>query len=128
MIRTQKKNTPVQTQRKKWITFTYHSPLIHKVTILFKSTNLNEAFRTCNTIYNQLCDRSPQNKMNSSGIYRLQCKMYNKSYVGQTGGSFVKRHREHTRYIKTNNPVSAYALHILSNREEYGSPEHTMQL
>ena len=88
IIGTQKtKNTHIQTQKNKWITFTYHSPLIHKVTNLFKSTNLNIAFRTCNTTYNELCDRSPQNKLNSSGIHRLQCKTCNKSYVGQTGRS-----------------------------------------
>ena len=85
IIRTQKsKNTPIQTQRKKWITSTYHSPLIHNVTNLLKSTNLNVAFGTYNTIHNQLCDRSPLNKMNSSGIYKLEFKTYNKSYVGQT--------------------------------------------
>jgi hypothetical protein len=35
-------------------------------------------------------------------------------------------HREHIVYIKTNNPVSAYALHILNNKHEYGSSEHTI--
>jgi hypothetical protein len=52
----------------------------------------------------------------------------NKSYGGQTGSSIEIRHREHTRirYIKTNNPISAYAIHIINNR--YGYPEHTMQL
>jgi len=36
---------PTQTQLKKnWVTFTYESPLIHKVTNLFKHTNLNLAF------------------------------------------------------------------------------------
>jgi hypothetical protein len=32
------------------------------------------------------------------------------------------------RYIKTRNPISAYALRILNNRHEYGSPEHTIKL
>ena len=63
--------------------------------ILCLRFNLNIALRTCNTTYNQLCDRSPQNKINSSGIYRLQCKTCNKSYVGQTGKTFEIRHREH---------------------------------
>jgi hypothetical protein len=27
------------------------------------------------------------------------------------------------RYIRTNNPNSAYALHILNNRHEYGTAE-----
>jgi len=38
------------------------------------------------------------------------------------------RHREHIRYIRTNNPLSAYALHILQNRHEYGSIADTLQL
>jgi hypothetical protein len=44
---------------------TYYSPLIHK------NTDLNIAFRTCNTVYNQLCDRIPLNKINFSDIYKL---------------------------------------------------------
>jgi K+ transporter len=127
IVKTQKtENTSAQTQTKPLITFTYHSPLIHKVTNLFKCTNLNIAFRTRNTIYSQLHDRTPQNKTSSIGIYRLQYETYNKSYVGQTGRTITIRHHEHTLYIKTNNPVSAYALHILNNRHEYGSSEHTI--
>jgi hypothetical protein len=61
-------------------------------------------------------------------MYKLQSKSCNKSYVGQTGRSIEIRHHEHVRYIKTNNPILAYALHILNNRHEYGYPEHTMQL
>jgi hypothetical protein len=88
ILKTQKTDyTLKQTQRKKWITFTYHCSLIHKITNLFKSTNLNIAVQMCNTIYNQLRDRTPQNKINSSGIYKLKCKTCNKSYVGQTGRS-----------------------------------------
>jgi len=52
----------------------YHSPLIHRVKNLLKSTDINIAFRTCNFIYKQLCDRAPQNKIKSSGLYKVQCK------------------------------------------------------
>jgi hypothetical protein len=53
ILKTQKiKVTPTQTQQKKWVIFTYHIPLIHKVTSLFKNTKLNIAFRTTNMIYN----------------------------------------------------------------------------
>jgi hypothetical protein len=38
------------------------------------------------------------------------------------------RHKEHEGYIKTYNPVSAYALHILNNRHEYGNAEETTEL
>jgi len=40
-----------QTQNKKWVIFTYHSPLIRKVTNLFKNTNIKIAFRANNTVY-----------------------------------------------------------------------------
>lgn len=78
-------STFTQTLGKKWITFTYYSPLIHKSTNLFKSTKLNIPFQACNTIYNQLRDKTPLNKTNSSVIYKLQYKTLNKSYVGQIG-------------------------------------------
>jgi hypothetical protein len=78
----------------------------------------------------QLRDRKPINKMTSSGIYKLQYKTCNKSYVGQTGGSVEKRHCEYTRYIKTNKkPISSYTLHVLKNRHEYRNPvKKNMQL
>jgi hypothetical protein len=31
-------------------------------------------------------------------------------------------------YIRTNNPTSAYASHILNNRHEYGTAEETLEL
>jgi hypothetical protein len=62
---------------------------------------------------------------NPSGIYELRC---NKSYVGQSGRSIKIRYKEHIRYIRTNNPTSAYAAHILENRHEYGKEEQTLTL
>ena len=35
---------------KKWVTFTYFSPIIRRITNLFKQANLNIAFRATNTI------------------------------------------------------------------------------
>ena len=71
---------------------------------------------------------SPDNQQKASGLYRLQCNTCSKSYVGQTGRSVATRYREHIRYIKTNNPLSGYTIHILNNRHEYGTPKHSLQL
>jgi len=49
-------------------------------------------------------------------------------YVGQSGKSINIRHNEHVRYKRTNNRQSAYALHILKNRHEYGPTVDTLQL
>ena len=46
----QTKATLTQTQqKKKWVIFTYHNPLKHMFTNLFKYTNLNITFQTTNT-------------------------------------------------------------------------------
>jgi hypothetical protein len=47
-----KKLIPTTTtkQTKKWVTFSYHSPLIRKITNTFKHSDLNIALRTTNTI------------------------------------------------------------------------------
>ena len=110
---------------KKWATFTYFSLIIRHITNLFKHSNLNIAFRATNTIQQQLTEKLT-NK-NPSGIYKLKCNTYNNVYVRQSGRSINVRHKEHIRYIRTNNPLSAYALHILQNRHEYGTISDTLQ-
>jgi hypothetical protein len=40
--------------RNKWIAFTYFSPLVRKITNLFKQTKLKIAFPATNTIQQQL--------------------------------------------------------------------------
>jgi hypothetical protein len=49
-------------------------------------------------------------------------------YVGESGRAINVRYKEHIRYIRTNNPKSAYSTHILNNRHEYGKAEDTLQL
>ena len=46
----------------------------------------------------------------------------------QSGRSINVRHKEHIRYIRTNNPLSAYALHFLQSGHEYGTIADTLQL
>jgi hypothetical protein len=114
-------------QQKKWTTFTYHSQAIRKITNLLKNGSKNSTKnRTSNKIFQQLTEKPEDN--NPSGIYQIKCTTCSKVYVGQSGRSIAIRHREHLRYIRTNNPKSAYALHILNNRHEYGSTENTMQM
>ena len=63
-----------------------------------------------------------------SGIYKLQCRTCNKAYIGQTNRNLSIRYSEHIRYIKNNDPQSAYAQHILQNIHEYGTLTATMSL
>jgi hypothetical protein len=115
---------------KKWAVFTYHSPKIRKITNLFRQTNIHIAYKSSNTIQQRTRPRiknTTQDK-DKSGIYNLTCKPCKKSYIGQTSRTLTIRHHEHTRYIKNNDPQSAYALHIPQNVHEYGPINDTMSL
>jgi len=111
-------------------TFTYHRSKIRKITTLFKNTNIGIAFRTTTTL-RQLINsitwiQTPEHE--KSGIYKLTCNTCQRSYIGQTSHNLKSRFQEHTRYIKNNEPHSAYALHILNCRHECGSINDTMTL
>jgi len=93
------------TSNKKWVTFTYHSPLIRNVTNLFKNTEISIAFRASNTIHKQLVQKI--GNKNPSGIYEIKCNTCGMNYVGQSGRPIITRHKEHIRYIKNNNAASA---------------------
>ena len=111
--------------KKRCINFAYYGPAIRKVTNLFRQTNLQIALRPTNTIY-QLSQKGTTNN-NPSGIYQLKCNTCKEVYVGQSGRPITTRYKEHIHYIRHNNPTSAYAMHILNNRHEFG-PEETLKL
>jgi hypothetical protein len=50
------------------------------------------------------------------------------SYIEQTRHSLKQRYQDHIKYIKHNELLSAYALHILNNKHEYGPINDMMSL
>ena len=63
-----------------------------------------------------------------SGIYEIKCKICNKAYIGQSGRPITVRHKEHERYIRTNNLASTHIIHILDNSPEDGEGNDTLKL
>jgi hypothetical protein len=123
-------NETNKNKTKKWAFFPYHSPRIRKLTTLFKHTDVGMAFRSTDTIQ-QLTKPKAQNhtqEHNRSGIYALSCHTCKLEYIGQTSRNLKQRDQEHTRYIRINDPQSAYAQHILKNQPEYGPVIDTMTL
>jgi len=62
------------------------------------------------------------------GLLFLKCNSCNRAYVGQSDRAISLRHKEHIRYIRNNNPISAYAMHILHNRQQFGPADETLKL
>jgi hypothetical protein len=87
---------------------------------------LKIAFHPTNTIYQQLAEKPNNN--NPSGIYQLKCNICKNAYAGQSGRPITTCYKEHLRYIRYNNPNSAYAMHILNNRHDFGPKEETLKL
>jgi hypothetical protein len=100
----------------------HYGPQIRKITNLFRKTNLQIMFHSANTIYSIFRPVSTRtdNEHTRCGIHKLTCSMRKHTYVGQTGRNLRQRYLEHIRYIKNDDPQSAYAVHILNNRHEYG--------
>jgi hypothetical protein len=111
-------------------------PKIRKLTNIFKQTNLNITYRATNTVAEQTRQKiQPENNKTDStqdhkksGIYKITCRTCNQEYIGQTNRNIAIRYSEHIRYIRNNNPQSAYADHILKNRHEYGNLSNTLKL
>jgi len=125
MLKTQTKATPIQTKKR---SLSHSAVHLHvRLLVGLNTLILDLTFEPpiiCVTTFVIKHHRT----QNSIGICRLKCKTYNCLHIGQTGRCLGIRHWEHIRYIKTNNLNSAYVLHILNNRHEYGSTEETMEL
>jgi hypothetical protein len=121
-----KHNTSTKQSTKKWVTFKYYSPLVRKVTNIFKNTNLRIAFQTTNTIWQLLNSKKMQSNIyTNSGVYSIKCSTCNRLYIGQTARHTYTRFKEH---IRTNNPKSAFAVHILENNHQYDVMEESLRL
>jgi hypothetical protein len=94
-----KDSQTMNSDNRTWVTFTYFSTLVYKVTNLFRNTRVNIAFKTTNTVLHQLRPRKTMDASKTSGIYRLLCNTCNRSYVGQSGRGIAVSYKEHIRYI-----------------------------
>jgi hypothetical protein len=85
--------------------------------------------KTPSTIWQLLKhNKNPPNRYSNSGVYSIKCSSCNRFYIGQTGREISTRYKEHIRSIRTNNPKSAFALHMLDNNHQYSPIEESLQL
>ena len=74
----------IYTQQHTWVAFEYHSPLMRKITNIFKDTDLRILFCSPNTLHTLVKTRKENvNKYLTNGIYSLKCNICVTIYVGQ---------------------------------------------
>lgn len=112
------------------MTFTHYSPLVRKITNLFKQINVNIACLSTNTVHDFMKPKTNYavDERANSGIHELRYAIYKCSYIGQTSLNLKHRHQEHLRYIKHNDPQLSYTSHILKNVRECGRVDNIMSL
>jgi len=119
-------NTDVHNKKdnKKWASFSYVGKEVIPIAKILKKFNIKVAFRTRNTLENWLgCKQLYPNedkgdKYDTCGIYKLNCRSCDGSYIGQTGRNFKTRFKEHVNDIKNNRGKTGYSQHILENGHE----------
>lgn len=116
-------------QQKKRVTVSYTGPYIRTLANIFKNTNIQITYKPVSKLENYLTSGQKLPKdIKNSGIYELICQTCKHSYIGQTSRDHHTRYKEHIRYIKNNDPKSAYAQHILDNQHKYGQIHNTVTL
>jgi hypothetical protein len=101
--------------------FTYCNPLVHKLTNLFKNTNVNIAFRSAVPYFNNYVTAHSNTLPHLVGFTNYNAPPAIR-HMSDTPADQSPSDIQHVQYIRTNSPTSAYALHILSQCHDYGSP------
>jgi hypothetical protein len=82
--------------------------LPHKLLTEFKRSSMSPAFYNRfnvknNNVNNKVDKRNP---FEETGVYKFECELCDKIYIGQTGRSFVTRIKEHMAHIKNDQPIA----------------------
>ena len=89
-----------------------YSKKVKEVTNKLDDENHKFVFHFNNTIKKCLCtNKFRNNEEEVPGVYVINCKNCNLSYVGETGRQLSKRISEHTRAVNINDQNSAIASH-----------------
>jgi hypothetical protein len=93
-------------------TIRYYTSEIRKIN-LFKHTTIKIAFKNTNTLLKPQTNNNIQ-EYDESGIYKLTRNTCHKSYIGQSNHSLKQRFQKRNRYVRHNDPQSAYAGHTVT--------------
>jgi predicted RNA-binding Zn-ribbon protein involved in translation (DUF1610 family) len=87
----QTRSSQIEIPKQKWATFTDIGKENTYITKIFKHTNIKIAYRTNNTIQENLTPKTHNHEIfSATGVYKLTCPDCGKAYIGQTGRTSSK--------------------------------------
>jgi hypothetical protein len=85
----------------KWCKLPYYGWPMEKMSSVFPKDKYRPAYYNRTKLRNLLCKTEEKiNKLEGSGIYKLNCNGCDATYVGQTGRAFQTRAEEHKRCFR----------------------------
>ena len=104
----------------KFITLTFNGNSSVSISSYLKKLDFKVAFRTNNTLGKLIKNnKTKTNKLEKSGVYKLNCNDCPKTYIGQTGRCFRKRLKEHYSSFINNKLDSNYGIHLQESQHNF---------
>ena len=89
----------------KFVTLTFYNKASYKIANIFKTKGYKTAFKTNSKLTDNIKNsipNNPNNKFNTSGVYKINCSSCEAQYIGKTDRSFTTRFQEHLNNNKSN--------------------------
>lgn len=104
-------------EKKEYKSIEYIGPLSDKISKKLKNKGINITYKTNNNLSKYINNKKEKiDKINQSGVYKLNCGSCNSIYIGQTGRSFKTRWTEHKKNYNNN---SSFTNHTKEENHHY---------
>jgi hypothetical protein len=111
-----------QKSNNKWAKIPYINGLSNKISKILKKNNKNVAYYSRKSLKSYLVQNKDKiDKINQSGVYKLNCNDCESHYIGQTGRSFKIRLKEHLACYRNKNDKSNFALHLNEQNHSFNN-------
>ena len=120
---------PKKDNNQSWYPLTYRKNLSENIKTTLKKHGINISHKIRNNYKYRLINKPCTNdKMNNSGIYKLNCTC-GTCYIGRTTRKFKERLKEHRNSFKYNYPEkSKFSAHLLENGHPFGPDNETFEI
>lgn len=115
----------------KYVCIPFIGKVSYQIANIFRAKNIRISFSTNNKIKDKLIHNLnlKTDLHHKSGIYKLNCSVCPKFYIGQTGRSFKIRYREHMDALRLKNlNKSTFATHMAEHGETELNIEENLKI
>ena len=104
----------------KFITLTFNGNSSVSISSYLKKLDFKVAFRTNNSLGKLIKNnKTKTNKLEKSGVYKLNCNDCPKTYKGETGRCFRERLKEHYSFLLIKNLILINGIYLQESQHNF---------